>query len=479
MKACPIVLLAVIGTGLCSADSLAEALRSKRFQDALTLAGSLLQTQPEDPGVWTARGLALAGLGRDKESISSFETALRYSPEFAAALKGTVEVGYRSHDPRAAAFLDRLIRLEPENAVAHAMAGVLAFEGGDCGRAVYHFEKASAQIASNERAYSLYGACLLVLDRPSDAVPVFKKLLAAHPDSVNIRFNLGYSQLLAQKSADAIGTLQPFAADSGAGADALNLLAAAEAAGGRLEAAVDHLRRAIEIAPKDERSYLDLAAICLRNESEDAAAEFVDVGLQNVPESARLHTLRGILKAQLGKYEEAASEFELANRLDPNRQYGAAGLGVLYTEMRQPDLASAVLRERLKKSPGDSTLNYLLAQALVQEGVEPGTAKFSETLEALIAATRAQPAFAKAHSLLGKLYVSAENYPKAVEELRLAAKYDATDRMARSQLAIALRRLGRDEEAAAAIAELKRIIIAESHPNPDQKRIRVTHGADR
>src|SRR5207253_2575801 len=88
-----------------------------------------------------------------------------------------------------------LFGLEPENAVAHAMAGVLAFEGGECGRAVYHFEKASSEITGNERAYSLYGACLLVLDRPADAVLVFEKLLAAQPDSVNLRFNLGYSQL--------------------------------------------------------------------------------------------------------------------------------------------------------------------------------------------------------------------------------------------------------------------------------------------
>ena len=78
------VLLAAISAGLGYADSLAEALRAKRFQDALTLSGSLLRSQPEDPGVWTARGLALAGLGQDQESISSFETALRYSPEFAA-----------------------------------------------------------------------------------------------------------------------------------------------------------------------------------------------------------------------------------------------------------------------------------------------------------------------------------------------------------------------------------------------------------
>jgi hypothetical protein len=50
--------------------------------------------------------------------------------------------------------------------------------------------------------------------------------------------------------------------------------------------------------------------------------------------------------------------------------------------------------------------------------------------------------------------------------------------MARSQLAIALRHLGRNEEAAAAIAELKQIIIADSLPDANRMRIRVTRGAD-
>jgi cytochrome c-type biogenesis protein CcmH/NrfG len=146
MKACLIVFLAAIATGLCRADSLAEALRAKRFQDALELSGSLLLSRPGDPSVWTARGVALAGLGRDQESISSFEAALLHSPESVIALKGMAEVGYRSHHPLAADLLDRLIRVDPENAVAHAMAGVLAFEGSDCGRALYHFEKTAAPL---------------------------------------------------------------------------------------------------------------------------------------------------------------------------------------------------------------------------------------------------------------------------------------------------------------------------------------------
>jgi Flp pilus assembly protein TadD len=85
----------------------------------------------------------------------------------------------------------------------------------------------------------------------------------------------------------------------------------------------------------------------------------------------------------------------------------------------------------------------------------------------------ARPDFAKAYSLLGKLYVQTGAYPEAVEQLRLAAGYDGSDRMAWSQLAIALRRLGRNEEAATAVDALKRVVIADAQPKPNLKRIRI------
>jgi tetratricopeptide (TPR) repeat protein len=479
MLGCRIALLASIATGLCLADSLSDALRSGRFQDALNLSDGLLKTRPRDPAVWTGRGIALTGLHRDRESISSFEQALKISPDFLPALKAAAEAGYRSRDPRAAGFVERLIRLEPENHVAHAIAGVLAFEAGDCHRAVPHFEKARTEIAANQQAFPLYGACLVALDRAADAVAVFEQLVVSQPGSALARFNLGYAQVLAHRNADAVKTLEPLASGPHANADALNLLAAAEASEGRLESAVARLQQAIRLAPNEEGNYVDLAGLCLQNESGDTAVAIVEAGLAILPQSARLHTLRGVLKAEVGKYDDAAAEFDLANRLDPSRLYGAAAFGVLYTETRQADLAATVLRERLRKSPGDATLNFLLAQALVQEGAAPSSPEFAEAVRCLKVALGARPDFAKAHSLLGKLYVQTLAYPEAVEQLRLATGYDGSDRMAWSQLAIALRRLGRNEEAATAVDALKRIVIADAHPKPNLKRIRIVPVPDR
>jgi len=51
MAPCRIALLASIAIGICLAESLSDALRLGRFQDALTLSDALLKTQPRDPVV--------------------------------------------------------------------------------------------------------------------------------------------------------------------------------------------------------------------------------------------------------------------------------------------------------------------------------------------------------------------------------------------------------------------------------------------
>src|SRR5689334_9081657 len=98
-RAAPILLLIA---ATASADSLSNALRAHRYDDALADADRLLKAAPRDPRLWTARGFALQGLGRDKDSLAAFGDALRWSPDFAPALKGAVELAYRTRDPRAA-----------------------------------------------------------------------------------------------------------------------------------------------------------------------------------------------------------------------------------------------------------------------------------------------------------------------------------------------------------------------------------------
>src|SRR5262249_15638280 len=85
--------------GLCFGDALSEALRSHRYEEVLAQTSAALKTNPRDPRLWTARGLALSGLGRSQESISSFASALEASPDYVPALKGAVQVAYRARDP--------------------------------------------------------------------------------------------------------------------------------------------------------------------------------------------------------------------------------------------------------------------------------------------------------------------------------------------------------------------------------------------
>ena len=388
----------VLIAGLCGADSLPEALQNKRYQDALVFTDTMLARQPNDPKALTARGIALGGLGRNQESIAAFEKALKAAPKFVPALQGAIEVAYRSRDPRAAGFLSRLIQISPENGVAQAMAGVLAFESGNCALAIQHFERGMAATASNDQAYPLYGACLLKTDRPTDAVKVFETLMAH--------------------------------------------------------------------SPTEERNYVDLAALYIQQSAMEVAAQVVDDGLKNVPGSARLYSIRGVIHAQAGRAQEAAADFDLANRLDAKQEYGAVGLGLLYTETKQTDLAVSVLRDRLKKTPGDFMLNYLLAQAIVNEPVEAGSPQFNEARQALGKTLQAKPDFTKAHTLLGKLYAQVGENRNALEELKLATSRDRTDRTALSQLAIVLRRLGRTQEAAAVLAELRQLVVQAPPPAP-------------
>jgi Flp pilus assembly protein TadD len=446
---------------LCSADSLSQALKEGRFQTALEISDSLLPANPASPALWTARGFALAGLKQDKQSLSAFEAALRYSPDFLAALKGAVEVSYRSHDARTPALLHRLLLLDPQNSTAHGMAGVLAFDAGDCHAAIPHFEQSQISATSNSDAYSLYGACLIKQHRPNEAASVFSSLLETHPHSFNVRFDLGCAQLLAKQPENAVLTLEPFADDDKTG-EGLGLLATAEIAAGKFDAAVAHLRKALELNPKLEQNYLDLAGICIDHETLSNAEKVVDIGLWNIPNSSRLHALKGVIAAERGQNEEALKEFDRANKLDSREEYGAAGLGTLYLESNQPQAAVEIIQSRLRSHPEDPTLNYLLAESLMKLPGPLAHSRMATVRDALSICIRANPQSAKAHGLLGKLYVQYGSYDEAVAELELAAKYDPTARMPRSQLAIALRHLGRTGEASTVIAELKELVIQDS-----------------
>src|SRR6266849_723015 len=128
MVMCYVLALLIPYTLLAAGDSLSAALASRRCQEALEIADAEVKAHPADPRLWTARGMALEGLGRMRESIQSFSKALVIDAKYVPALEGSSEAAYASRDPRAEQFVAGLLALQPGNQTAHGMAGVLAFE---------------------------------------------------------------------------------------------------------------------------------------------------------------------------------------------------------------------------------------------------------------------------------------------------------------------------------------------------------------
>src|SRR5581483_7722269 len=103
------------------------------------LADTQLNARPADKRILTLRALAEEKLGNNQEALKSFHQVLRVDASYFPALKGAVEVEYKTRDPKAARDLDALLATTPDDKTAHAMRAAIAAEHKDCGLAITHF----------------------------------------------------------------------------------------------------------------------------------------------------------------------------------------------------------------------------------------------------------------------------------------------------------------------------------------------------
>ena len=428
-----------------------------------------LKQQPSNPRLLAARGLALERLNRDRDALQSFEKSLAISPKFLIALEGAAEITYRTHDPKATDYLSRILQQDPQNAAAHGMAGALAFEEHDCPAANRHFAAAEPRLNDNPLALAQWGECLLAEDEPHLATKQLGQSLRLRPQDKTVSYNLALALHLDHHDEEALEITKTLAADS----DVLNLIGSIYAGQDKVADAIAAFRKATELDPKNEQNYIDLASLCLDHQSFDIAAEIVNVGIANIPDSAALYTLRGAIAAQTSNMEQSAADFERANRLKPDASYGDVGLSLLLGQQSQLDEAIAVIRSRLERAPNDAKLNFLLADLLMRKSGDAQESGQDEARRLLMKAVRLQPDFAKAHAALGKLLLKGGQADAAILELKAALEKEPNDRVALNQYVLALTRLHRTEEARAAAEHLRDVLAEDRRAEVRKNRIRI------
>ncbi|CAA7395699.1 unnamed protein product [Spirodela intermedia] len=93
---------------------------------------------------------------------------------------------------------------------------------------------------------------------------------------------------------------------------------------GNLEEAVQHLTEAIISNPTSAILHASRASIFLKMNKPNAAIRDADAALQINPDSAKGYKSRGMARAMLGQWEEAAKDLHVASNLDYDEEIAAA-----------------------------------------------------------------------------------------------------------------------------------------------------------
>ena len=159
-----------------------------------------------------------------------------------------------------------------------------------------------------------------------EAAAHFEKALQIKPDDYLSLLNMGlrvFTKAGCQKpsnTAQAAIRLQPDAPK------AHDLLGMALAKQNRNEAALDELRRAAELAPKDADIRNDLGTALVRLGRIPEAIDEFHEALRLNPNNAAAHTNLGLALLASGKPRESIPEFEAALRLNPELKAAADNL---------------------------------------------------------------------------------------------------------------------------------------------------------
>ena len=175
----------------------------------------------------------------------------------------------------------------------------------------------------------------------------------------------------------------------------------------------------------------------------EALAEYLEA-LRVDPDFVQAHVNLISVYGRQKQYERAEHHYGQAMRLDPNREECHYNFGVLRSEQGRHSEAAEAYKQALRLNPGSAEAHNNLGYSLQHLGRD------EEALEHFHAAIRSKPNYRLAHVHLARHHYAKANYDDAIRHLELALKPDdeQTPRF-RFLLARACAKAGRAEEALA------------------------------
>ncbi len=471
-----LLLATAFATGQNTVPDIVSAMKAGQFDLAINMCHAAEKASPKDPRIWTLEGIALTNLQRPEQALAAYNRALELDPRSLPALEGAAELEYKQGNKRAIPLLERILAIRPDDPTTHAMLAVMQYKEKDCARAIENFKQAGTVTANQPLALTQYGFCLTELNRFEESIPIFEQVVQLQPEAHDARYNLALAQWRSNHAADALVALQPLLESGNPDADLLSLAAEINDSAGNTPEAVALYRKAIQTAPGNLQNYLGFAALSLNHEAFQAGIDMIDFGLTQIPQAAQLYLARGILYGELSKFDQATADFDHANQLDPHLAFSSAAKGVLHSQERDLGAAVASFRAEAKRHPNDALTQYLLAEALAEQGNAKDSPAYKEEIAAANRALLLNPQMTAAHDLLSTVYLHNRQSSLAIEQSRAALKTDPNDQAAVYHLILALRETDQKDQIPALIKRLGELRRLDQAATSQKKRYQLSIG---
>ncbi|MFZ0815330.1 MAG: tetratricopeptide repeat protein [Candidatus Sulfotelmatobacter sp.] len=291
----------------------------------------------------------------------------------------------------------------------------------------------------------------------SEAIP---HLLAARGRVANeyaANFNLALCYTGTSQFKEAIEILKSLRSNGHDNVDVENLLAQAQIGNSQPQEALASLRKAVALSPQNEKLYSFVADACMDHKDYGLGLEVVSLGLQNLPQSARLHYERAMFLTELDEFDQAKPEFKSAATLATGSEIGY--LAAAHEKLFEGNIPEAVriAREGVKRGYETHALLTVLAEALIRSGVSPGQPEFVEAQTVLEKAVAQHPNDPASQISLGSLYLMAGRLEDAIAHLEKANQLEPDDPSVYANLAKAYQQHGEISQAQMALSTLSEI----------------------
>lgn len=301
------------------------------------------------------------------------------------------------------------------------------------------------------------GIALSQLGHFQEAIPHFLAARGHVSDEYAASFNLALCYAGTNQFSQTIQILNSLK-DAGRSTAAVNnLLAQAYVATAQPEKALSAFQEAAQQTPLDEKLYLLIADACTDHASYDLGLEVLNVGLQHMPRSARLHYERGVFLSFQNDPDQAASDYEEAAKLAPKTDIAYMALG--QDDLLKGDIRGAidVTRTAIQKGDDNYILLTIFGNAVGLAGTSPQQPLFEEAKRALKQSIAERPQYAISRLALGELFLTEGRLDDAVAQLEQARQLAPANATVYSRLATAYRREGHTSQELQALSILSKL----------------------